>query len=383
MLYYNSQSLNNKDVESVVDSLNSKNITQGPFVNKFEKKISNYLKSKYTVVTNSGTSSLYIAIKSLNLKKNSTVIMPAVNFISSYNMCKILNLNIYLADVDPVSGQMQPNHFYECIKKNNLRKIDLLINLHMSGHPNNIKEFYDIKKKFNCYLIEDACHAFGAAYKINNKYFKVGSCKHSDICTFSFHAIKSITTGEGGAICTNNSKFYSKFLLFRSHGIIRSKTSHWKYDVVYPSFNFRLSDINCALGISQLKRINLFLKKRSLIAKKYLKSLSNFSDNILTISIDKKLLSSWHLFKIFINFKKLKTNKKNYIEFMKKNKIFTQFHYIPIYKFSIFKNKIKLPGAEKHFENSISLPLFYDMKISEVKKVIYLTKKFLNRNKNY
>ena len=379
MLYYNSQNINKKDAESVINSLYNRNITQGPSVHLFEKKISRYLKSKFTTVLNSGTSALYIAIKSLGLKKQSIVVMPSVNFIASYNMCKLLDLKIYLADVDPVSGQMTPENFNMCLKKYKIRKIDLLINLHMSGHPNYVKEFYEIKKKFKCFLIEDACHAFGSSYKIGNKSFKIGSCKHSDICTFSFHAIKSITTGEGGAITTKNKKFYNTFLLLRSHGIKKNNKCYWKYDVSESSFNFRLSDINCALGISQLRRVNIFVKKRTDLARGYCNNLIDFNKNVSVNLNLKNIKSSWHLFKIYIDFKSIKSSREKFIQYMKKNKIITQHHYIPIYKFSLFRDKVKLPGAEKHFSNNISLPLHYNMKISDVIRVIKLTKEFVNK----
>ena len=147
--------------------------------------------------------------------------------------------------------------------------------MYHGGYPENVKKFYDIKKKYNFLIIEDACHALGSEYEFKNKSFKIGSCKHSDISTFSLHPLKSITSGEGGIITTNNSKISKNIKLFRSHGISRNKKEHWKYDVIKHGFNYRLSDINCALGLSQLKKINFFLHKRKKIYKRYISELQN------------------------------------------------------------------------------------------------------------
>ena len=151
MISYNSQFIDDLDISFVSKILKNKKITQGPIVEKFEKDISKYVKSKYCVATNSGTSALYLAIKSLNLKKNSIVIMPAINFIAAYNVCKILKLNVFLSDVNPVTGLMEPKNFYDCIKKYKLKKINLIINMHMGGNPNNVIAFNKIKKNLNLF----------------------------------------------------------------------------------------------------------------------------------------------------------------------------------------------------------------------------------------
>ena len=199
----------------------------------------------------------------IGLKKNDNVIIPAINFIASFNVCKILNANVYLADVDPITGQMTAETLKECIKVNKIKKVKLIISMYLGGNALNVKEFYKIKKRYDCFLIEDACHALGSEYNDGNKKIRIGSCKHSDVCTFSFHPIKSITTAEGGAITTNNKKIIDKIALLRSHGIIRNdKHKHWDYDVKTHGYNFRLSDLNCALGISQLKKLKKFISFR-------------------------------------------------------------------------------------------------------------------------
>ena len=145
--------------------------------------------------------------------------------------------------------------------------------MYNSGYPNYADQFYKLKKKYNCKIVEDTCHALGAEYKFNQNKFKIGSCKHSDLCTFSFHPLKTITTGEGGAVTTNSKKYFKKMLLFRSHGIERNKKEHWKYQISDFGFNLRLTDFQCALGISQLKKIDKFVNKRKKIATNYKKKL--------------------------------------------------------------------------------------------------------------
>jgi len=368
---YGKQYIDNEDKKLVLKSLSNRLITTGPIVQKFEKKLQNYLKSKYSYVCSSGTSAIHLALLSVGLKKNDIILMPAVNFISSYNMAKIMQLKIYLVDVDEYTGQITPDKVLDCIKKNKLKKIKALIVMYNGGYPENVKQFYDIKKKYNFLIIEDACHALGAEYKHKKKYYKIGSCKHSDVCTFSMHPLKTITSGEGGIISTNNYKISKNIKLYRSHGILRDKKKHWQYDVLKNGFNYRLSDINCALGLSQLSKINFFLKERKNFFNTYIENFKNIS-NLLTLpSYDKNIKPSFHLFLINIEFKKFKKNKTHFMEFLLKNKIISQQHYIPIYKFSVYnemKNSFK--DSNKYYENSVSIPIFVNLGYENQKKII-------------
>ena len=375
---YGKQYIDTKDILAVRDSLKEEFITTGQYVEKFEKAFTKFTKSKFAVSCNSGTSALHLALLSVNLNKNDIVIMPAINFIAVYNMSKILGAKIYLADVDAITGQMTPSTLLECIKKNKIKRIKLIITMYLGGYPENILQFYKIKKKYNCLLIEDACHALGATYKNNKKIVYVGSCKHADVSCFSLHPLKTITSGEGGVITTNNKIFYEKIKLFRSHGIIKNKNKHWDYNVNHAGYNYRLSDINCALALSQLKKIKKFINYRKKIYLKYFKSLKNYVD-LPRYNLSNN--SSFHLFLISLKFNLLKTSKDKFIKFFRSKNIFLQFHYIPIYKFKIFKNKsMKFSGAEYYYQNSLSIPIYYNLKNEDQKKIILLIKKFINRN---
>ena len=377
---YGRQFIDNNDKKLISSSLSNDLITTGPFVEKFERDLSKYFNCKYSYVCSSGTAAIHLAMLSIGLKKDDIILMPAVNFIAAYNMAKIIGLKVFLVDVDEFTGQVTPNKVLECIKKNKLKKIQALLVMFHGGYPENIKKLYDIKKRYNFYIIEDACHALGSKYKYKNKLFKIGSCKHADISTFSLHPLKTITSGEGGIITSNNAKIAKSIQLFRSHGILRKKNKHWEYDIIKYGFNYRLSDINCALGLSQLKKINFFLKKRKKIYQQYSKEFKNFSQNIVIPKYSKDIKSSYHLFLLNIAFNKLKKNKNHFMKYLKNNNIVAQQHYIPIYKFSIYKGKsIGFSGAEKYFNNSISLPIFVNLSNINQNKVIKIIKDYFKQ----
>ena len=378
---YTRQYIDNKDIKFVSKALKEDLITTGNYVKKFQDKVSKFLNVKYALSCNSGTSALHLAFMAIDLKKNDPIIMPAINFIAAYNMARLMNAKIFLADVDPFTGQMTPKNIIDCIQKNKLKKIKAIITMYLGGYSENVIEFYQIKKKYKCYLIEDACHAFGAKYNYKNKIFYIGSCKHSDLATFSFHPAKTVTTGEGGIVTTNNKILANKVLLSRSHGIKR-KNKHWEYNIQDLGFNYRLSDINAALGLSQLTKINKFISFRKKIFNIYRSKLKKINNLISFPLYNKNHRPAYHLFIISINFEEIKSTKDKLLKFFKKAGIFFQYHYIPIYKFNLFKKKINLNfyrGAEFYYKNSLSLPIFYNLDLRSQKKILSLIKIFFNR----
>ena len=375
---YGRQIINKNDKKLVLNALSNELITTGPYVKRFEQSLKKYLKCNYSYVCSSGTASIHLAMLSIGLKRGDVILMPAVNFIASYNMAKTMNLKIYLVDVDEYTGQVTPNKILDCIKKNKLKNIKALVTMYHGGYPENVKKIYDIKKKYKFLIIEDACHALGSEYKYKNILYKIGSCKHADISTFSLHPLKTITSGEGGVITTNSSKIAKNIEIFRSHGILRNKKEHWKYDVLNHGFNYRLSDINCALGLSQLNQISIFLNKRKNIYKKYVNELENFNKDLLIPKYSENIKPSFHLFLINIKFDRIKKNKDDLMRYFVKNNILAQQHYIPIYKFSVYKERLKnYPGSEKYFKNSLSIPIFVNLNIKQQNKVIKTIKNYL------
>jgi UDP-4-amino-4,6-dideoxy-L-N-acetyl-beta-L-altrosamine transaminase len=382
---YGRQHIDSSDIKAVSKALKADLITTGDYVNQFEKKITKLLKVKFAVSCNSGTSAIHLAFLSINLSKNDVIIMPAINFIAAYNLAKIMGAKVFLADVDPSTGQMTPEKLLECIKKNKLKKIKAIVTMYLGGYPENVIEFYKIKKKLGFFLIEDACHALGAQYNFKGKNIYIGSCKHSDISTFSLHPVKTITSAEGGVATTNNKQIFSKMRLFRSHGI-KKKKFHWDYEILFNGFNYRLSDINCALAISQIKKIKKFINLRKRIYFFYKKKFYNFSSFFTLPKYRNNIKSSYHLFIINFNLKKILVTKKNFLIKMLKNKIICQYHYKPIFLFGkIFNEKFMkkdFKGAMSYYKNTISLPIFPDLSKKNQIFIIKIIKNLLQNTSN-
>lgn len=376
---YGKQFINNDDVKAVSRALKNKIITTGKIVQKFENALKKYFKARYASVCNSGTSALCLAMLSIGIKKGDVIIMPSMTFVASYNIAKLLGAKVFLADVDKSTGQMTPEDVANCCKKFNLKKVKAIVLMYNGGYPENAQNFGDLKKKLKCFIIEDACHALGAEYKLKDKNYKIGSCKNSDIATFSLHPLKTITTGEGGIVTTNSKKIDQRIKKFRSLGISKDTKKHWKYDVLQLGLNFRLNDFQCALGLSQLKKIKLFLTYRKKVALKYDQELRQIKDISKPI-YSKKNFSAYHLY--LINIKNFNNKKKDsFIQYMKSKNIILQYHYIPVYKFKIFDDKYIGHNTERYYNETISLPIFYGLKNNEQNYIINSIKLFFKKKK--
>jgi dTDP-4-amino-4,6-dideoxygalactose transaminase len=296
-----------------------------------------------------------------------------------------MGAKIFLADVDPSTGQMTSEKLLECIKKNKLKKIKAIVTMYLGGYPQNVIEFYKIKKKLGCFLIEDACHALGAQYNFGGKNIYIGSCKHSDISTFSLHPVKTITSAEGGIVTTNNKFFFNNMKLFRSHGLKKSNL-HWDYEILFHGFNYRLSDINCALAISQIKKIKKFINLRKKVYFFYKKEFYNYNSFFTLPKYSKYIKSSYHLFLINFNLKKILINKKKFFKKMLENKIICQYHYKPIFLFKkIFNQKFMkkdFKGAIAYYKNTISLPIFPNLLKKDQIFIIKIIKYLLQNRSN-
>lgn len=383
---YGKQTINSEDIKLVTKVLKSDYLTTGPFVEKFENSFKKKVNSKYAISCSNGTSALHLSMLAIGLKKNDVVIMPTINFIASANMSRLLNAKIYLADVDSSTGQLTKKTINECIKKNKIRTLKLILIMHHGGSPNLGSDLSFFKRKYKCFIIEDACHALGGKYSIK-KNIKVGSCKFSDISTFSFHPVKSITTAEGGMITTSDKKIYQKIKILRNHGMIRNKLKNTNkflgYKIVDIGFNYRLSDMSSALGISQLKRIDKFIKKRNIISKKYFNKLSFLKDYIYLPDKKKDVQNAWHLFVLRINFNKLKINRVKFFKLLSSKGVNTQIHYTPIYNQPLFKDLKSniFKGTEKYFNTCLSIPIYPELSNIQIKHVVNSIKLIINKYK--
>lgn len=379
ILPYSRQLIDNNDIESVTKVLKSNFLTQGQAVPKFEKILSKKVGAKYSVAVNSATSALHIACLALNLKKNDKVWTTSTSFVATANSAIYCGAKVEFLDIDIKTYNLDVNLLEKKLsitKKKNLPKI--LIIVHLAGFPAEMVKIFRLSKKYKFKIIEDASHALGASINSN----KIGNCKYSDICVFSFHPVKSITTGEGGAALTNDKKLAEKMRLLRNHGIEKNKkkmlkksNADWYYEQQTLGFNYRMSDIHAALGISQLKKLNYFIKRRNYIAKRYFDFLKDLP---LILPFKKKsFLSSYHLFIIRLN----ELKKKNYnwiFSFLRKKGLFVNLHYLPIhlqpYYKKINKNKkFNCPNSILFSKTAISIPIYPQMSnsnINFVKKVL-------------
>ena len=383
---YGRQFIDKDDIKSVSSVLKSDFLTQGKLVEKFEKNFSKITNSKFSISCSNGTSALHLAFKSIGLNETECVIVPAITFVATANAAIMCGANVIFADVDPQTGISERKNFEEAYNKakNKGLKVKAFVTVHLNGQSSNIDEIYNFAKKEKIFLIEDACHALGTQYLVKKKKVKVGSCEYSDIATFSFHPVKNITTGEGGMVNTKHEWINQKINLLRNHGIVRDQNffknrnngmgsnntkNMWYYEMQCLGYNYRLSDISSALGISQLKKLKRFIKKRKEIVLYYDHFFKKKSKLLNPILKKKNSITSWHLYVLQIDFKKLNIPKNIFFKKMRDLGINCQVHYIPLNKqpfYQSFSNDIFF-GSEDYYNKSFSIPLHYSLNKKDVK----------------
>lgn len=376
-LPYGQQWIDNDDIEAVVNVLKSDYLTTGPAVSKFEQEIANYVGAKYAVSFSNGTAALHGACFAAGISIGDEVITTPITFAASANCVLYLGGKPIFVDIDPKTYNINPKE----IEKQITNKTKAIIPVDFTGQPVDLEEIYTIAKKYGLVVIEDAAHALGAKYKGK----KVGSI--SDMTMFSFHPVKHITSGEGGMITTNNKEYYEKMLQFRSHGITREPNkmieNHgpWYYEMQFLGFNYRLTDIQAALGSSQLKKIDQFIELR----KKYAEMYNAAFETIPQITIPyqhSEAESSWHLYIIRLNQDLLKAKRKEIVEHLLSMNIGVNVHYIPVYLLPYYQQlgfqKGLCPHAETLYEEIITLPLFPKMSELDVSDVIQAVKKIVS-----
>ena len=360
-----------QDIINVNKVLKSQYLTTGPEILKFEKKLSSLCKSRYALTSNSATSALHLCCLALGLTKNDYVWTSSITFVASANCALYCGAKIELVDIDPdslnISIEKLEKKLIKARDNNKLPKI--IIPVHLGGNPCEMKSLKKLSKKYKFKIIEDASHAIGASYDGS----LIGSCSYSDACVFSFHPVKIITTGEGGAMLTNNKDIALKFSMLRSHGIVRDKLlkkSHyaWYYEQRSLGYNYRMNEMEASLGSSQLNKLKKFIKERNEIANYYKKNLN--SKIVKFQKVDKFTRSSYHLFIIRTN----KTLRKIIYDKLKENGITTSFHYIPVYRqpyYEKFKfSKKNFLVSEEYYNDGLSIPLYCGFNKKTQDKVI-------------
>jgi UDP-4-amino-4,6-dideoxy-N-acetyl-beta-L-altrosamine transaminase len=370
---YGRQWIDESDIEAVVEALRSDFLTQGPKVAEFEEALCEKTGAKYCVAVANGTAALHLAVAALELPPDSEGITSPITFTATSNSLIYNNLHPRFADIDTTTGLIDPQE----IKAQITGKTAVIMPVHYAGQACDMAAIKQIADDRKLHVIEDAAHAIGSRYPSGDA---VGSCKYSDMTTFSFHPVKTMTTGEGGAITTNNKDLYEKLMMLRSHGITKDpdrlerNDGPWYYEMHELGYNYRITDIQCALGISQLRKLDMFIDRRREIAAMYdaafagmewLRPLREMPGNH----------SAWHLYVLKIDYDKIGKSRSEVMEILRERKIGTQVHYIPVHQQPYYKKNFgyeagNYPRAEKFYQQILSIPLFPAMVKEEVDYVI-------------
>ncbi len=384
---YGHQSIANEEIQAVVDVLSSDFLTQGPKIAEFEQAVADYCGAKYAIAVSSGTAALHIAALSTGLKKGDEGITSPNTFLASANCIIYCGATPNFADI---------KHDTFCIDSDKIKqkinsKTKVIIPVHFSGHPCEMDEIWNIAQDSKLFVIEDAAHAIGSEWQDQHgKWHKVGSCSHSHLTTFSFHPIKTMTTGEGGMVLTNDEKLAEKCRMLRNHGMTKNHTdfegqtlnfldieSHqapWYYEMQCLGYNYRITDIQCAIGLVQLKKLASFVEKRREIWNYYNEQLSGVGD--LIIPIEKEgFRSCWHLYV-------LRTLSRNdLLLFLRSKNIIAHAMYIPVHLQSFYRNQFgfkenDFPIAETYIKECLILPIFPGLSKNEIDYIISTIKEF-------
>lgn len=357
---YGRQTITYDDVQAVVETLQSDFLTQGPKIAEFETAFAKYIGCKYAVAVSNGTAALHLCAMAMNVKQGEKVITTPITFAASANCIEYCGGEVVFADIDPVTFLLDINKvraFLEASPKGTYKGI---IPVDFTGASVNLEAFRKLADEYNLWIIEDACHAPGG-YFTDSKGVKqnCGNGEYADVAIFSFHPVKHIATGEGGMITTNCKEIYDKLCLLRTHGITKSpeqlKENHggWYYEMQELGYNYRLCDMQAALGVTQLKRADEGLQKREQIAKKYDAAFA-FNKNIVTPKYNEG-----HAFHLYVIKVKDRLGLYNYL---RTKNIFTQVHYIPVHTMPYYQKKGhkkgSLPVAEKYYEECLSIPMY-------------------------
>jgi len=371
MIPYGRQSISDADIEAVVAVLKSDYLTQGQAVPAFEQGLADYCQVPHVVACSNGTTALHLACAVLDIGAKDTVWVSAVSFVASANCVRYCNANVDFVDVDPATGNLDvvalDKKLQQAMRTHSLPKA--LIAVHLAGQPCDLEEIGALCRQYGIVLIEDACHALGAHYQGS----PIGSCRHSDMTVFSFHPVKPITTAEGGAVTTRDQVLADKLRLYRSHGITRDPQAllmpspgEWYYEQQLLGFNYRLTDIQAALGLSQLSRLDQFITQRRELARRYDALLSLLPVQPLQQSNNRQ--SGYHLYVIQV------AERDQVFARLRAAGIGVNVHYIPIpaqpYYRGLGHDPADYPGAQAYYQGAISLPLFPALTLSEQQQVV-------------
>ena len=372
---YGRQCIDAGDLRAVEEALKSDLITQGPLVEKFEKGIARFCGAKYAVAVSSGTAALHTACLAAGLKKGDKAVTSPMTFLATANSVLYAGARPVFADIDYATSNIDP----EKVKRRITKNTKAILPVDFAGLPCDIREISRIARNRGITVIEDGCHALGASYLSGKRWTRIGSCAHSDMTVFSFHPVKHITTGEGGAITTNNMKIYRKLLALRSHGTYKTPSmartkGPWYYEMRDLGFNYRITDFQCALGLSQIGKLNGYVNRRRRIAAMYDKAFKGI-EHVETPHVPEGKRHAYHLYVLKVDFRRLGINRRSFMKKLREKGILCQVHYIPLYRQPYYRNLSAgnygdFASSEKYYERAVSLPIYPSMSDADVKSVI-------------
>ena len=401
-LPYGRQSITDTDIEAVISVLKQDLITSGPMVETFEQSLQQHIKAKHIMACSNGTAALHLASMALGLGEGDVVIVPAISFVATANAPAMTGATIVFSDVDPLTGHMRPQDLEKAIATGKkLGRLRAVFPVHLNGLCCDMAALAAIAKNHDLAIVEDACHALGGVQRSQDgQEFPVGACHYSSLSCFSFHPVKTIATGEGGAVATNDPNLAKKIRLLRNHGIERNakywtqkpvSTAQdnapipWYYEMQNLGYNYRICDILCALGTSQLKRLGEIIAKRQQLVESYHQQILARKLPLRSISQPQTYKVGWHLFVVGIDFRALGLSRGQVMQALKNKNIGTQVHYIPIPWQPYWQKKHAssdaadiLPdarsgnwlGARDYYDQCLSLPLYPSMQDRDVTYVI-------------
>jgi UDP-4-amino-4,6-dideoxy-N-acetyl-beta-L-altrosamine transaminase len=378
MISYGKQAIDQSDIDAVIEVLKGAWLTQGPAVEVFENGLKKYFGAKHVCAVSNGTAALHLAGLALGWKSGDIVITSPLTFLATANCILYAGATPDFVDIDPISYTIDPNKVEKKVKNYRSigKNVKAIIGIDYAGHPCDWKALREIADKYELQLVNDNCHALGATYLTDKQY----AVKYADLVTQSYHPVKHLTTGEGGAVLTNNSDLDEKIRRLRTHGmtkdenILEENDGPWYYEMHEVGYNYRITDFQCALGSSQLKKLNNFVERRCEIAKRYDGSFSDI--DYLKIPKTKNTIEhSYHLYPLQFDFEKLPITKVQFFEKMKKSGINLQVHYIPIHLQPFYMKNYRFkkggfPISENFYHNEVSLPVYPDLSTKEVTFVV-------------
>ena len=391
---YGKQAITEQDIEAVVQVLKGDWLTTGPAVDAFEQKLREKTGAGNALACANGTAALHLAYLSLGIGPDDLVIVPSMSFVATANAVLLCGADVIFADVDPDNGLLGRGNvesLLASLPKEKIPRIKAIAPVNLAGQPADLENIYALAREKGWKVVIDSCHALGTRYGgQGGADHAAGDCSFADMEVFSFHPVKTIATGEGGAVTTQHTEYYEKMTVLRGHGIVRDPAGWvanndqppppWYYEMQQLGLNYRLSDLQCALGLSQLDRLDDFLAHRRVLVEKYDSLLGAGINGLVPFKKVANCQPGWHLYPVLVDFDGLGVSRTEVMTQLRARKVGTQVHYIPIHRQPYYVSRygsVELPGADQYYRRTLSLPLHVNMSLQDVEYIVQAVQEVL------